>query len=227
METAKVRPSESRAHETDVLPVSQVREKQYRNGSLVPFPDRRRPAEHAGGLLSSWKQIATYLSRGVRTVQRWEETLQLPVHRVGSDRGPVFAYECEIDGWLRRRASEGLILPSGVPVAEPAQSNPPDRLTRFVKELRRTTLRLEQRVAKSPSDLTMTEALFALKKLVDTLFAEEDVEGVRARVHLRLASTSSHSEPSASEWRPDAALNYRTRTSSRSRNSRRLTRAPR
>lgn len=33
--------------------------------------------------LNSWKEIATFLGRGVRTVQRWERELQLPVHRIG------------------------------------------------------------------------------------------------------------------------------------------------
>src|SRR5947209_11829521 len=32
-------------------------------------------------LLNSWKEIAAYLNRGVRTVQRWEVELSLPVRR--------------------------------------------------------------------------------------------------------------------------------------------------
>ena len=31
--------------------------------------------------LDSWKEIATFLNRGVRTVQRWEATEGLPVRR--------------------------------------------------------------------------------------------------------------------------------------------------
>lgn len=51
--------------------------------------------------LNSWKEIALYLERGVRTVQRWEQALGLPVYRIGkNDRGPVFAYRHEIDKWL-------------------------------------------------------------------------------------------------------------------------------
>lgn len=51
--------------------------------------------------LNSWKEIAVYLDRGVRTVQRWEQELGLPVHRISkNDRGPVFAYRQEIDRWL-------------------------------------------------------------------------------------------------------------------------------
>ncbi len=54
--------------------------------------------------LQSWKEIAVYLKRGVRTVQRWEQSDGLPVrrHRV-SKRSPVFAFPSEIDQWLHSR----------------------------------------------------------------------------------------------------------------------------
>src|SRR4051812_44515354 len=32
-------------------------------------------------VLQSWKEIAHYVNRGVRTVQRWEALFGLPVHR--------------------------------------------------------------------------------------------------------------------------------------------------
>src|SRR5689334_4837347 len=51
-------------------------------------------------VLNSWKEIAKYMDRGVRTVQRWEGTLRLPIHRIGLQRGVVFAYSAEIDAWL-------------------------------------------------------------------------------------------------------------------------------
>jgi len=51
--------------------------------------------------LNSWKEIAYYLGRDVRTVRRWEKERGLPVHRVpGGKRSGVFAYPAEIDGWL-------------------------------------------------------------------------------------------------------------------------------
>jgi CheY-like chemotaxis protein len=53
-------------------------------------------------ILSTWKEIATYVNRGVRTVQRWEAEFSLPVHRTGEDRGSVFAFADELDGWLQR-----------------------------------------------------------------------------------------------------------------------------
>ena len=48
--------------------------------------------------LDSWKEIAAYLKRGVRTVQRWERTGSLPVHRLDG-QGSVFAYKGELDVW--------------------------------------------------------------------------------------------------------------------------------
>lgn len=52
-------------------------------------------------VLNSWKEIAAYLGRGVRTVQRWENDLSLPVRRPrGKDRSAVIALKPELDKWL-------------------------------------------------------------------------------------------------------------------------------
>jgi predicted DNA-binding transcriptional regulator AlpA len=51
--------------------------------------------------LNSWKEIAAYVGRGVRTVQRWEQELQFPVRRPrGRKRSAVIALSHEIDEWL-------------------------------------------------------------------------------------------------------------------------------
>ncbi len=50
--------------------------------------------------LDSWKAIAEFLGRSLRTVQRWHELNGLPVHHFGGHKGSVFAYEEEIDRWL-------------------------------------------------------------------------------------------------------------------------------
>jgi tetratricopeptide (TPR) repeat protein len=56
----------------------------------LPAPDR----------LDSWKEIAAYLSRSERTVRRWEDKEELPVHRLQHDkRGSVYAYTRELDAW--------------------------------------------------------------------------------------------------------------------------------
>jgi TolB-like protein/Tfp pilus assembly protein PilF len=57
-----------------------------------------------GERLDSWKEIASYLGREVRTVQRWEKREGLPVHRHLHDKlGTVYAYKGELDHWLNRR----------------------------------------------------------------------------------------------------------------------------
>ena len=51
-------------------------------------------------ILDSWKEIASYLGRAVRTVQTWEKREGLPVHRHQHRRGgTVYAYPAEIDAW--------------------------------------------------------------------------------------------------------------------------------
>ena len=56
--------------------------------------------------LDSWKEIAGYLRRGLRTVQRWEREEGLPVHRLAHEKqGSVYAYRHELDGWFGRRGA--------------------------------------------------------------------------------------------------------------------------
>ena len=57
--------------------------------------------------LESWKEIAAYLQRDVRTVARWESSEQLPVHRHHHGRGSsVYAYPAELDAWRAERKPE-------------------------------------------------------------------------------------------------------------------------
>ncbi len=57
-----------------------------------------------GECLYSWKEIAAYLKHGVRTVQRWEQTEGLPVHRhPHHKRDSVYAYTSELDAWWKSR----------------------------------------------------------------------------------------------------------------------------
>jgi TolB-like protein len=61
-----------------------------------------------GERLESWKEIAAYLSREVRTVQRWAVARSLPVHRIpGSGSRPrVYALKVEIDTWMQAGVRE-------------------------------------------------------------------------------------------------------------------------
>lgn len=77
-----------------------------------PLPDKK---------LLSWKEIAAYLGREVRTVQRWEQTEGLPVHRHGHQkRSTVYAYTSELDEWVKTRQ------PADDPEADAAFEPEPD-----------------------------------------------------------------------------------------------------
>lgn len=55
-------------------------------------------------VLGSWKEIAQFLGKGVRTVQRWERELNLPVHRPSvSLKGVVIAFPEELERWAQNR----------------------------------------------------------------------------------------------------------------------------
>jgi Tol biopolymer transport system component len=61
------------------------------------MPEESVPVER----LDSWKAIAGFLGRDIRTVIRWEKEKGLPVHRVpGGQRQGVFAYRGELENWL-------------------------------------------------------------------------------------------------------------------------------
>ncbi len=63
-------------------------------------------------ILDSWKEIAAYLGRKVRTCQAWERELGLPVHRLdGSPKARVFAYAAELDAW---RDAKGQLADNGL-----------------------------------------------------------------------------------------------------------------
>jgi len=60
-----------------------------------------------GQTLESWKAISSYLGRDIRTCQRWEHELGLPVHRLdASPAARVYAYKDEIDRWLSEKSRE-------------------------------------------------------------------------------------------------------------------------
>jgi hypothetical protein len=63
---------------------------------------RQRPTKtQPPQFLSGWKEIANYLGKGVRTVQRYERQLGLPVRRpAGKPWGSVIATRAELDGWV-------------------------------------------------------------------------------------------------------------------------------
>jgi len=59
-----------------------------------------QPHHSAEKPLQSWKEIAAYLERDVRTVGRWAKENGLPVRRHGTGKGSsVYAFPSEIAAW--------------------------------------------------------------------------------------------------------------------------------
>lgn len=68
--------------------------------------------------LDTWKEIAAYFGRDVRTAKRWERQRGLPVRRLPGGGGRVYAYVDELAAWLRTAGD----------APEPAEApNPPQR----------------------------------------------------------------------------------------------------
>jgi TolB-like protein/Tfp pilus assembly protein PilF len=69
-----------------------------------PSPGTPPSSTFPQGRLDSWKEIAVYLHRDVKTVQRWEKREGMPVHRHQHDRiGSVYAFSSELDAWVQNR----------------------------------------------------------------------------------------------------------------------------
>jgi hypothetical protein len=67
-------------------------------------PVARLLLEPGRNRLNCWKEIAVYLAREVRTVQRWEKREGLPVRRhFHSKASSVYAFKNEVDAWLHSR----------------------------------------------------------------------------------------------------------------------------
>ena len=99
------------------------------------------PTSEHSRRLDSWKEIAEYLRRDVRTAARWESQ-GLPLHRVAGGKGrSVFAFTDEIDTWMAGQSAEtvaaadGPMAADGVPVAEPTTSLIPVPVGRRFKPL--------------------------------------------------------------------------------------------
>ena len=83
-----------------------------------PTPSEDATPRRADDRLGSWKAIAAYLKRDVSTVQRWEKSERMPVHRhLHEKRGSVYASRAELDAWWASRALH-LEGQSVVPTAE-------------------------------------------------------------------------------------------------------------
>lgn len=128
-------------------------------------------------ILNSWKEIAGYLGRGVRTVQRWEAQLGLPVHRpAGKEHSAVLAFSSELDQWLDSRP---------IRQAMNVEVEAPPAMELRVAELQALFIKAEVALQKIDALLTRTEQLHnRLFDVIDELPADGRRElrnGVRGR----------------------------------------------
>src|SRR5262249_55338671 len=118
-------------------------------------------------VLNSWKEISQYLGRGIRTVQRWEQELGLPVRRPrGKKRSAVIAIPAELDAW----AASSLPLTNRDLDGEPATS----RLVAVGGPVREFILLSQGLRAKNPRlrrdvSLTLLTFLARLKRVQERL----------------------------------------------------------
>ena len=81
------------------------------------------PPEWTAERLDSWKEIASFFRRDVRTVQLWEKSEGLPVKRHHHKKsGSVYAYRRELESW---RAMRSLVPHESVPDRQPGDDREP------------------------------------------------------------------------------------------------------
>ncbi len=115
------------------------------------------PEESA--VLSSWKDIAKYMGKGVRTVQRWERHLGLPVRRPNGalHKSAVLLDRSDLDAWLATRFSARVAVKDlTVRGAEPSDSarNTLREGIRTARALRDANQALTQQITESIRLLT-------------------------------------------------------------------------
>jgi hypothetical protein len=137
-------------------------------------------------VLSSWKEIANYLGKGVRTVQRWENELGLPVYRpinsrkpTNSRKGVVIAYIGELQQW------SGLRLPD-------VGNSPTQHKSHQTRELAHN---LKKRSAET------LQLVGSLSRRCETM-----LQAAAARARNR--AEQSRAEQSRASWRPTAEISH-------------------
>lgn len=70
-------------------------------------------------VLTSWKDIARYMGKGVRTVQRWEQDFGLPVRRpLRSNKKAVLARPHDLDAWVAMGCGSRQSVPLGIELGD-------------------------------------------------------------------------------------------------------------
>jgi hypothetical protein len=143
-----------------------------------PFCTREKIVESE--ILSGWKDIANYLGKGVRTVQRYERELGLPVRRPsGKMKGSVIATQSELSSW----AAAGRLLEPTHPLTAASVPSACAALRVRLAEMER----LGQQMNKLRAEISASRAM--LRETIHRIHDEisrpgsEPKRGVGLRVH--------------------------------------------
>ena len=115
-----------------------------------------------GRVFSSWKEIATFLGKGVRTVQRWEKTLGLPVRRPnGAASNVVVATESDLRRWMGEGAPR--------PAAQTSEMIDTRKIHEKLELLEATNKRFEMALLRLESRFTQIERAMISDRRTDMI----------------------------------------------------------
>lgn len=137
--------------------------------------------------MDSWKDIAQYFSRNVRTVQRWETLEGMPVHRHRHETGhSVYAYKEEIDAWRSNRSREKRrSLQLSALRGTRLESLPPPEQSSLMSSLVVILEHLHQNVTSSTAGLP-SKGSFRQAAATEALVVAEDSIGPRPTEHMTI-----------------------------------------
>lgn len=122
-------------------------------------PDPSSGEQWAGpDQLDSWKEIASYFRRDIRTVQLWEKNEGLPIHRhFHKQMGSVFAFRSELERW-KCQASQ-------TPGSRRAGNSPKQVENRITIGVRSPATTIANTRRQQLSDFVIAKTIAALEKL--------------------------------------------------------------
>lgn len=128
-------------------------------------------------MLSSWKEIAHFFGKGVRTVQRWEKTLDLPIRRPpGAPSNVVLARTSDLEAWMHRGPGKVALAVEG--------SGADEQSIALLRELEREVqMLIVQAGGKAPAGDGVEGA--SLNDRLQNLLRDIDSSGVRVEHRLR------------------------------------------
>ena len=142
-------------------------------------------------VLSSWKEIASFLGKGVRTVQRWEKCIGLPVHRPGGNCGVVLAYPAEIDAWCQEQWT-GNKFASKTRLAAEARMAEPGDVLQFMLALANSCAELNRRIDKLQQEAASAEPVTSYRSLHRLEQPTINIEPGKNRGSVRNIRSSPH-----------------------------------